>query len=133
VAQSLEIGERTGINSLPPSSSATIKGSQAATTSSLDPGPTIGISCRLGGAFVALPPLNDAGDLPAGVHGATLPEILDRFGQGSVQRRAVSDRLNRIYQLVASTGQLARFVVFGSFVTDKTEPSGIVEILGGGS
>jgi len=69
-----------------------------------------------------LPAFNDEGDLPPGVHRTTLSDVLDRFGQGTVQRRAVADRLIRIYQLVASTGQLARFAVFGSFVTAKAEP-----------
>ena len=74
---------------------------------------------------MALPAFNEAGDLPPGVHSATLSEVLERFGRGSVQRCAVADRLNRLYQLVASTGQLARFVVFGSFVTAKAEPNDI--------
>jgi hypothetical protein len=78
---------------------------------------------------VALPAFNEAGDLPPGVHGATLSEVLERFGQGSVQRCAVADRLNRLYQLAALTGQLARFVVFGSFVTAKAEPNDIDIIL----
>jgi predicted nucleotidyltransferase len=76
-----------------------------------------------------LPNFNDEGDLPPGVHRATLQEVLERFGTGSVQRFAVADRLNRIYQLVASTGQLARFVVFGSFVTDKAEPNDVDVVL----
>ncbi|MFL5340430.1 MAG: DUF6932 family protein [Gemmataceae bacterium] len=71
---------------------------------------------------MALPDFNDDGDLPAGIHRATLTETLTRFGGGSAQRRAVAERLNRIYQLVRSTGQLARFAVFGSFVTAKADP-----------
>jgi len=78
---------------------------------------------------VALPAFNEDGDLPAGVHGATLSEVLERFGQGSIQRCAVADRLNRLYQLAASTGQLARFIVFGSFVTAKAGPNDIDIIL----
>ena len=78
---------------------------------------------------MALPAFNEEGDLPPGVHGATLSEVLERFGQGSVQRCAVADRLNRLYQLAALTGQLARFVVFGSFVTAKAEPNDIDIIL----
>lgn len=72
---------------------------------------------------MALPAFNQQGDLPSGVHGASLSEVLQRFGQGSVQRRAVADRLRRIYQLAVSTGELARFVIFGSFVTAKTDPN----------
>ena len=35
---------------------------------------------------------------------------------------AVAERLERIYRLAQATGHLTRFVVFGSFVTDKLEP-----------
>lgn len=35
---------------------------------------------------------------------------------------AVAERLERVYGLAYGTGHLARFVVFGSFVTDKLEP-----------
>jgi hypothetical protein len=76
-----------------------------------------------------LPPFNEGGDLPPGVHRATLADVAERFGQGSIQRRAVADRLNRIYELVASTGRLARFVVFGSFVTAKAEPNDVDIVL----
>jgi len=74
---------------------------------------------------LSLPAFNEEGNLPPGVHQATLPEVLERFGHGSVQRGAVSERLNRLYQLVTSTGKLARFVVFGSFVTAKGEPNDV--------
>jgi hypothetical protein len=78
---------------------------------------------------MALPAFNEVGDLPPGVFRATLAEVLERFGQGSVQRCAVSDRLKRLYQLVTSTGQLARFIVFGSFVTAKNEPNDVDVVL----
>jgi hypothetical protein len=76
-----------------------------------------------------LPAFNEEGDLPPGVHWATLSHVLERFGQGTARRRAVADRLNRIYQLTASTGQLARFVVFGSFITAKAEPNDVDIVL----
>jgi hypothetical protein len=78
---------------------------------------------------MTLPAFNAEGDLPPGIYRATLPEVLERFGQGSVQRCAVADRLQRVYELVASTGKLARFVVFGSFVTAKEEPNDVDIIL----
>ena len=78
---------------------------------------------------MALPGFTEEGDLPLGVHRATRSEVLERFGQGSIQRRAVADRLDRLYQLVVSTGQLARFVVFGSFVTAKYEPNDVDVVL----
>jgi hypothetical protein len=58
-----------------------------------------------------------------------MTEVLDRFGHGSVQRCAVADRLNRIFQLVSSIGHLARFVVFGSFVTAEEEPNDVDIVL----
>lgn len=72
-----------------------------------------------------LPAFNSDGDLPPGVYSATLAVVLARFGRGSEQRRAVADRLRRIYQLAVSTGALARFVVFGSFVTAKPDPNDV--------
>jgi hypothetical protein len=74
---------------------------------------------------MALPAFNEEGDLPPGVYRATLSEVLERFGQGSFQRCSVADRLKRVYDLVSSTGHLARFVVFGSFVTAKEEPNDV--------
>lgn len=74
---------------------------------------------------MSLPPFDTSGDLPPGVHAITLREALARFGVGSAQRKAVALRLDRIYQLARTTGHLARFVVFGSFVTDKPEPNDV--------
>ena len=78
---------------------------------------------------VTLPAFNEEGDLPPGVYRATLSHVLERFGKGTALRRAVADRLNRIYQLAVSTGQLARFVVFGSFITAKAEPNDVDIVL----
>ena len=72
-----------------------------------------------------LPELADSGELPLGVHPASLQETLERFGDGHPQRIAVGERLERIFRLAAETGHLARFVVFGSFVTDKQEPNDV--------
>jgi hypothetical protein len=78
---------------------------------------------------VTLPAFNEEGDMPPGVYRITLSEALNRFGQGTIQRRAVADRLVRIYQIASATGHLARFVVFGSFVTGKAEPNDVDIIL----
>ena len=74
---------------------------------------------------MALPPLTDAGELPLGVHRASLREILDQFGVGSPQRKVLALRLERVYRLAEATNHLARFVVFGSFVTNKLEPQDV--------
>jgi len=77
----------------------------------------------------SLPPLGKDGDLPPGIYGTTLREILRRFGKGSWQRFAVAQRLQRIYRVSVGTGKLARFVVFGSFVSDKREPADVDVLL----
>ena len=41
----------------------------------------------------------------------------------------MADRLRRLYQLAASTGKVARFVVFGSFVTAAAEPNDVDIVL----
>lgn len=71
---------------------------------------------------MALPAFNADGDLPPGVYPVTLSEALARFGHGSPQRLVVAGRLVRVYQLASSTGSVARFIVFGSFVTAKADP-----------
>src|SRR5712671_6989687 len=71
------------------------------------------------------PPLTAAGDLPEGIHVATLAEVIERFGQGTPRRIMLGRRLQHIYQLVGQTGCVARFVLFGSFITDKPEPNDV--------
>jgi hypothetical protein len=71
------------------------------------------------------PDFNDNGDLPAGIHQATVAEVIEHFGKGTPQRRVVARRLEHIYALVAQTGYLARFIIFGSFVTDKPDPADV--------
>lgn len=74
---------------------------------------------------MALPDLTDSGELPLGVHPASLQETLDRFGVGHPQRITVGERLERTYRVAAATGHLARFVVYGSFVTEKPQPNDV--------
>ena len=76
-----------------------------------------------------LPDFTADGDLPPGVYPVTLAAALDRFGRGSAQRRTVAGRLDRVYGLAASTGHLARFAVFGSFVTAKEDPRDLDVVL----
>jgi hypothetical protein len=78
---------------------------------------------------MSLPDVNELGDLPLGLHQARLDEAVARFGQGTPQRQAVTARLLRIHRLVAATGGLARFVIFGSYVTAKPEPNDVDIVL----
>jgi hypothetical protein len=72
-----------------------------------------------------LPDFNEAGDLPLGVHSARLDEVIQRFGSGSARRQAIGERLRRVYEVAATTGEVARFVVFGSFVTKTPFPNDV--------
>lgn len=71
------------------------------------------------------PHFNDHGDLPPGIHRATLSEVLEHFGQATLRRQVVARRLERIYALAAATHHLARFIVYGSFVTSKPDPGDV--------
>lgn len=44
-----------------------------------------------------LPDFEDSGDLPAGVHRATMSEVLKRFGHGTPQRQLVTASLVRVH------------------------------------
>lgn len=72
-----------------------------------------------------LPPLNAAGDLPPGVHRASITEVIERFGKVSVQRRVIALRLERALDLLAESGLVVRVIIFGSFVSDKEAPQDI--------
>lgn len=74
---------------------------------------------------MSLPAFDATGDLPPGVHPASLFEVLNRFGVGTIQRELVARRLERIYNAVAATSQLKRFIIFGSFITSKSDPNDV--------
>jgi len=79
---------------------------------------------------VALPDFNEAGDLPEGVHRATLDEVLARFGKGTARREAATERLVLTYSLGAlMTAKLDRMIIFGSYVTSKAEPNDVDIVL----
>ena len=72
-----------------------------------------------------LPPFTDTGELPVGIHPATLAEVVQQLGTGTPQRQAVSGRLERICRVAFGTGHVAHLIVFGSFVTSKPEPNDV--------
>jgi hypothetical protein len=76
-----------------------------------------------------LPEFKEFGDLPEGNYAASLAEVVARFGTGSSHRKAVTDRLARIYELAVATGHLDRLVVFGSYVSDAYCPNDVDVIL----
>lgn len=76
-----------------------------------------------------LPDFNHDSDLPPGVYGVTLEDVMQRLGNGNPQRGIVTDRLRRIYSLAQSTGAVQKFLVFGSYVTGKPAPNDVDIVL----
>jgi hypothetical protein len=72
-----------------------------------------------------LPGFNRNGDLPPGVHLATIQEVIERFGADTPEREVVTTRLLQVYNLARATGKLERFLVFGSYVTEKPSPNDV--------
>jgi hypothetical protein len=69
-----------------------------------------------------IPPFDDFGWLPPGIHAATLAEIEDRFGRQSDVRRAEMESIRWMVDLALRAG-VQRIVLNGSFVTDIMEPN----------
>jgi hypothetical protein len=78
---------------------------------------------------VPLPPFNEHGDLPIGIHQATLQDVVERFGSGSAQRIRVTRRLEQVIALARETGKVGRLIVFGSYITAKPDPNDVDVIL----
>jgi hypothetical protein len=76
-----------------------------------------------------LPDFNTNGDLPPGVHRASWPEVMERFGEKAGQREVCTRRLAHIYELARRTDCLQRLVIFGSYVTAKGNPNDVDVIL----
>lgn len=71
-----------------------------------------------------IPPFDDHGYLPAGVHGASLDEIGQRFGLESELRQAEMESLRWLVDLARRAG-VRRIIVNGSFVADVYEPNDV--------
>ncbi|MBI4581430.1 MAG: hypothetical protein HY718_17135 [Planctomycetes bacterium] len=71
-----------------------------------------------------IPPFDDSGCLPAGIHAATLAEVEDRFGRQSELRRVQMESVRWMVDLAVRAG-VQRIVLNGSFVTDIIEPNDV--------
>ncbi len=71
-----------------------------------------------------IPPFDDGGFLPAGVHPATLGEIQTRFGRQSELRRVQMESIRWLVDLAGRAGA-RRIVLNGSFTTDIIEPNDV--------
>ncbi|MBI2926746.1 MAG: hypothetical protein HYY24_13700 [Verrucomicrobia bacterium] len=74
-----------------------------------------------------IPPLDQDGFLPIGVHECTLGEIKGRFGvfRGSDRRPQLFARLQAFLSEAKACGLVVSVVVDGSFVSAKPEPNDI--------
>jgi hypothetical protein len=71
-----------------------------------------------------IPPFDDHGYLPSGIHKATSDEIEARFGRESELRRVQMESLRWLVDL-ARRASVQRLVIDGSFVTDVFEPNDV--------
>lgn len=80
-----------------------------------------------------IPPFDEHGYLPPGVHPATLDEVEARFGRESELRRVQMESLRWLVELVHRAG-VARLILNGSFVTEVFEPNDVdcVLLIGAG-
>lgn len=76
-----------------------------------------------------LPPFNDNGDLPPGIHLANFAEVTNRFGVGSDARTRALVKLTHLLELAERTGKLSRFFIFGSFVSATPSPRDVDIVL----
>lgn len=78
---------------------------------------------------MTLPEFNEVGDLPPGVHRATLEEVIARFGSEAGKRGLCTRRLVHVYGLALRTRYLQRFILFGSYITVNPDPNDVDIIL----
>lgn len=69
-----------------------------------------------------LPPFDDRGNLPPGVHRCSVEELAQRFGHGSPERQVEMSELREFFHWCRRAGIL-RVLVNGSFTTAKKSPN----------
>jgi hypothetical protein len=71
-----------------------------------------------------IPPFNESGLLPPGIHTATLAEIAARFGSASELRRVQMESVTWMVESAVRAG-VRRIVLNGSFTSDIMEPNDV--------
>ena len=69
-----------------------------------------------------LPELDPEGNLPPGIHAASLAEVEQRFGTGSDTRVGLGRLLRDVVDAAKAYATIKRVLVWGSFVSAKAEP-----------
>ena len=72
-----------------------------------------------------IPKFEKGGNLPKGVHKATLDEVREIFGASSARRKWLIRNLEKIIDLAKTTRRLERVIVWGSFVSNEELPQDI--------
>jgi hypothetical protein len=75
-----------------------------------------------------LPPFDESGNLPRGIHRASVEEVVGRFGHGSTEREV---EIRELIELIAWAKQhcVRRLIINGSFVTEKRDPNDVDVVL----
>jgi len=71
-----------------------------------------------------LPAFDERGNLPRGVHLASLQEVIERFGQGSELRQVQAESLEWLIPMCKAAG-IIRLLINGSFVSNAPEPNDV--------
>ena len=71
-----------------------------------------------------IPPFDDNGNLPPGVHPATLEEVEERFGKETELRRVQMQSLRWLVEIARRAGA-KKMLVKGSFISEVPEPNDV--------
>jgi len=77
-----------------------------------------------GGELAMIPPFDEHGYLPSGLHPATIDEVAARFGRESEVRHVQMESLRWLVALARRAG-VKRLVLNGSFVSHVLEPNDV--------
>ena len=74
-----------------------------------------------------IPEFDSDGELPPGVHVATLDEVRQRFGIFSLTNRRpqLFTKLSELVEVARVSGIVDRLIIAGSFVTAKAAPNDV--------
>ena len=71
-----------------------------------------------------LPPFDEHGHLPPGIHRCTVDDLVERFGTGSEERVVETKELLRFIDAARAAG-VSRLLVNGSYTTGKLIPNDV--------
>jgi hypothetical protein len=74
--------------------------------------------------IVVLPPFDEFGNLPPGIHPCVMDELVSRFGSGSPEREVATEELVEFVAWARRAG-IARVIINGSYVTKKLSPNDV--------